>query len=85
MEKKIRCEVPGCGFASTSDKMWALRKQGGELAKICGRCAHEARVAGLRVDRLEATLARSSFFQAIKKAEEKRSPKPAATPHPLSA
>lgn len=83
---KIMCEVPGCGFKTTSDRMWALRKQGGELAKICGRCAHEARANGVRrgIDRLDAVLARSAFFQAFKKAGEKRSAKP-ATPVPPTA
>lgn len=66
--EKIRCKVPGCGSALPSDRMWAIRKQNGELAEICGACAHEARVNGVRVDRLGVALARSSFFQAFKKA-----------------
>lgn len=75
MEKiqKVLCEVPGCGAKTPDFRMWAVRKQNGEFAKICGACAHEARVNGVRVDRLEVTLARSSFFKAFRKAEVKKS------------
>lgn len=70
--KKVSCEVPGCGAKIPAFRMWAVRKRNGVFTKICGACAREARENGVRTDRLDVALARSSFFKAFQKAEVKK-------------
>ncbi|MDO8643387.1 MAG: hypothetical protein Q7S00_00265, partial [bacterium] len=86
MAELFTCNVPACGFANTSDRMWNLDRKAtkGKLVIVCGKHAHEARKSsGLKAYRLNTTIARdqkreeeriqaSQFFAAFQKAKEKK-------------
>ncbi len=87
MAELFSCNVPKCGFANTSDRMWNLDRKAtkGKLVIVCGKHAHEARKLDRerKVFRLDSTIARdqkreeermmaSQFFAAFKAAKEKK-------------
>lgn len=86
MAELFQCQVPACGFASSSDRMWNLDRKAtkGKLVIVCGKHAHEARTSSdLKAYRLNTTIARdhkreeeriktSQFFAAFTAAKEKK-------------